>query len=134
MTRDDIVRSLSRQSQGLGPVLEARESTVEETGQPFESYKTRVSSRPKKSKRWIATLTLLGAPFALWLSGLLPGWAVNTGDTGIDYVISKVASFGPVLLVEAATIGFVIIILGKHSRHGASPDRAEAGQHESSSV
>lgn len=120
MTRDDIINSLTRQSEVPGHVLELRESTNEETAQSVESHESSGSSRHGRSRLWIATLALIGAPIALWLSGLLPGSIVNTGDSGIDYIVSKATSLGPILLGEIATIGLVIIILGKRMRHESS--------------
>ena len=128
MTRDDIINSLSRQSQVPGHVLEATESANEETAQSVESHESGGSSRRGRSRLWIATLTLIGAPVALWLSGLLPGSIVNTGDSGIDYVVSKATSLGPILLGEIATIGLVIMILGKRMRAESSSHAPEMSE------
>lgn len=123
MTGEDIVNSLNRQSQSPGHVLELRENPVEGTAQIIEPYETGSASRHGRSKLWITTLTLLGAPVALWLSGLLPASAVNTGDTGIDYLVAKATGLGPILWGEIATTGLAIIILAKRARH-ESPSHA----------
>ena len=130
MTRDDIINSLTRQSQAPGHVLELRESANEETAQSVKSDESGGSSRHGRSRLWIATLTLIGIPVALWLSGLLPGSIVNMGDSGIDYVVSKATSLGPILLGEIATIGLVIMILGKRMRHESSSHMPETGEPE----
>ena len=127
MTRDDIINSLTRQSQGPGQVPELRESANEETPQSVESHESPGSSRHGRSRLWIAILTLIGAPVALWLSGLLPGSIVNTGDSGIDYAVSKATNLGPILLGEIAVIGLVIMILGKRMRSESSSHMPEMG-------
>lgn len=74
------------------------------------------SARHHSGRRWIATLTLIGVPVAAWLSGVLPGTVTGAVDSGVDYVVSKTASFGTIMLGGIA-IGLVIVLLGKRIRH-----------------
>ena len=120
MTRDEIVNSLTRQSQAPEQVLELKETAAAETAQPVEPYESHGGTRHGRSKLWIAPFTLLGASAALYLSGLMPASVVNTGDIGLDYLTGKAIGLGPILWGEIATIGLVIIVLGRHMRHRSS--------------
>ena len=128
ITRDDIVNSLTRQSQTPEHVLELKETATEETAQPVEPYESVGAVRHGRSKLWIAPLTIIGASAALYFSGLLPASVVNTGDIGLDYLTGKATSLGPILWGEIATIGLVIIVLGRHMRHRSSSHTADKAQ------
>ena len=123
--RDDIIDSL-RRSQTGEHVLEVRENATWEPDQPDQPFESGSTSKHRSAKRWIATLTLLGAPVAAWLSGLLPGTVTGATDSGIVYMVSGSTSFGPVMFGEIVIMGLVIATLGRRIRHRPSPHPADA--------